>query len=439
MNDQPAPGSPLLIRTIGPKALTLGIINVIVGGGIFALPGLVAAELGSAAILAYVACAVGVGLVFLCFAEIGSRVSRSGGAYAYVEWAFGDAAGFVCMVVLWFGWSVFSNAAITSALVDTLSVAFPALDHGVVRGAFIVVLIGILSWVNIRGVKHGVRLFTVTTVIKLVPLVGLLIFGVFAMQAENLHLGSMPSMQKIGAGAVILFFAFAGGESALSVTGEMKEPNRTVPLGLFFGFTTVLILYAGLQMVAQGTLGSGLALETEAPLAAAAERVFGSWGGKLLLAAGAISIFSTISSEMLNIPRVLFASARDRNLPGILAQTHPRFHTPHWAIAFSGMAVATFAISGGFELLATLASGSILLVYFFVSLSVLRARKKEGMPQEGEFTLPGGPVIPILSMGLIAWLFFQLNRNEVLAIAVLVALAVAAYGVKWKLGRRSAN
>lgn len=341
------------------------------------------------------------------------------------------------MVVLWFGWSVMSNAAITSALVDTLSVAFPILDDGPVRAVFIIVLIGTLCLINIHGVRQGVRLFTVTTVIKLVPLVGLLVFGLFAMDTNNLSFDAMPSLDHIGAAAVVLFFAFAGAESALSASGEIKEPNRTVPLGLFFGFTSVLVLYAGLQMVAQGTLGQGLAVETEAPLAAAAERVFGGWGGKLLLAAGAISIFSTVSSEVLNIPRVLFASARDRNLPGLLAQTHPRFHTPHWAIAFSGMVVATFAISGGFELLAHLASGSILLVYFFVSLSVLRARQKEGMPQEGEFTLPFGPVIPILSMVLIGWLFFQLTFEEMKAIGILVALAVTAYGIKWFFELRS--
>ena len=88
-----------LVRVIGTGALGLNVINMVVGAGIFVLPGLVAAELGSAAIFAYLICSVTVALVFLCFAEVGSRVSRSGGAYAYVEEAFGPFAGFIASTV----------------------------------------------------------------------------------------------------------------------------------------------------------------------------------------------------------------------------------------------------------------------------------------------------------------------------------------------------
>jgi L-asparagine transporter-like permease len=109
------------------------------------------------------------------------------------------------------------------------------------------------------------------------------------------------------------------------------------------------------------------------------------------------------------------------------------------AAAFSGMVVATFAISGGFELLAHLASGSILLVYFMVSLSVIRARQREAKPQEGEFSLPFGPVVPMLSMAMISWLFFQLTIEEMEAIGILVVLSIAAYGVKAMLQRRGGS
>ena len=116
-----------LVRAIGPRALGLSIINLTVGGGIFVLPGLIAAQLGPAAILAYLACSVAVALVFLCFAEIGSRITRSGGAYAYIEDAFGPFAGFIASVLIWFGWSVLSDAAITVAMVETMAVALPTL------------------------------------------------------------------------------------------------------------------------------------------------------------------------------------------------------------------------------------------------------------------------------------------------------------------------
>ena len=88
----------------------MSIVNLVVGAGIFVLPGVVAAQLGSAAIVAYLVCSLAVGLVFLCFAEIGSRITRSGGAYAYIEEAFGPFAGFIASMLLWFGWSALSDA-----------------------------------------------------------------------------------------------------------------------------------------------------------------------------------------------------------------------------------------------------------------------------------------------------------------------------------------
>ncbi len=90
-----------LVRVIGVGALGLGVVNMVVGAGIFVLPGRIAEELGSAAIFAYLICSVAVALVFLCFAEVGSRVTRSGGSYAYIEEAFGPFAGFVASILLW--------------------------------------------------------------------------------------------------------------------------------------------------------------------------------------------------------------------------------------------------------------------------------------------------------------------------------------------------
>ena len=103
MNNSGGAQSEGLVRTIGTRALGLNIINMVVGGGIFVLPGLIAVQLGSAAVVAYVVCSVAVALVFLCFAEVGSRIRRSGGAYAYIEEAFGPFAGFIASMLLWFG------------------------------------------------------------------------------------------------------------------------------------------------------------------------------------------------------------------------------------------------------------------------------------------------------------------------------------------------
>ncbi len=142
-----------LVRVIGVGALGLGVVNMVVGAGIFVLPGRIAAELGSAAILAYLVCSLAVALIFLCFAEVGSRTTRSGGAYAYIEDAFGPFAGFIASILFWFGFSALSDAAITVAMVEVMTIAFPVLGESTARAAFIIALFMFLTVVNIRGVQ----------------------------------------------------------------------------------------------------------------------------------------------------------------------------------------------------------------------------------------------------------------------------------------------
>lgn len=416
-----------LIRVIGIRALAMNVINMVIGGGIFVLPGIVAVQLGSAAIVAYLICSIAVALVFLCFAEIGSRITRSGGAYAYIESAFGPLAGFVASMLLWFGWNVLSNAAIAVAMVEGIAILFPVLAEPLPRTIFIVALFAFFVAVNITGVRSGVRLFVLNTIVKLIPLVLLVIVGLFAIKIENLAITEWPSQHSVGVGALILFFAFAGAESALSSSGEIRNPRKTVPAGLCLGLTSILALYVGLQIVAQGVLGVELVNNTEAPLAAAAEQVFGSWGGKMLLVAGVISIYATVSGDILNTPRVLFAASLDGNLPRILSKVHPKYKSPYVSIIVFASLICAFALTGTFKPLAVVASGSILVVYLGVSLATMRLRARDGAPGPNEFSIPGGPVVPILSCLIIAWLLLQLTLPESIGLAVLCGASVLIY------------
>jgi len=419
-----------LVRVIGAGALGLSVVNMVVGAGIFVLPGRIAAELGSAAILAYLVCSVAVVLVFLCFAEIGSRITRSGGAYAYIEEAFGPFAGFIASVLFWFGYSALSDAAITVAMVEVMTLAFPVLGASLPRGMFIIAVFMFLAVVNIRGVKAGVRLYVFNTFAKLIPLLLLLVAGLVAINVENLAVPEWPSLHEVGAGAILLFFAFSGAECALSASGEVRNPSKTVPLGLLIGMSGLLVLYVGLQTVAQGVLGPELANQTEAPLAAVAVEVFGGWGGKMLLAGVVISIFGAISGDMLGAPRVIFASALDDNLPKFLAKVHPKYQTPHVAVFFYAAVVCAFALTGTFRYLAVFATGSLLLIDLGVVLAVLRVRQREGLPEAGEFRLPFGPLIPLLSCFIVGWLLLQVPAEEALSIAGLVSAAAVVYAIR---------
>jgi amino acid transporter len=315
-------------------------------------------------------------------------------------------------------------------MVETMALAFPILAEPVPRGILIIALFTFLAVVNIMGVKSGVRLFIFNTMAKLVPLVLLLAVGLFAINFENLAITEWPSISSIGAGAIVLFFAFAGAESGLSASGEIKNPSKTVPMGLLVGLTGILALYVGLQTVAQGVLGPELANNVEAPLAAVATEVFGEWGAKMLLVGGVISIYSTVSGDMLSAPRVVFASARDNNLPKFLATVHPKYKTPYVSVIFFAAVVCTFALSGTFKPLAVLASGSILVIDGGVSLAVLRLRHRDGEPSAGQFKLPFGSAVPVLSCLVVGWLLWQLTAGEAIGLAAMVGISALVYAIR---------
>ena len=424
-----------LVRVIGTGALGLSVVNMVVGAGIFVMPGLVAAVIGPAAILSYLICSVTVALVFLCFAEVGSRVSRSGGAYAYVEEAFGPFVGFIASILFWFGYSALADAAITVIMVDSIAIVVPILDESIPRAVFIIALLTFLAAVNVRGVKAGVRLYIFNTLAKLVPLLLLLGAGLFVINIEYLAIPEWPSAASIGSSTILLFYAFNGAESALNASGEIQNPSKTVPLGLLLGLGGILLLYVGLQTVAQGVLGPELANDTEAPLVAVATAVFGDWGGKMLIAGVVISIYSNLSGDMLGGPRVVFASSLDNNLPRFLGKVHPKYKTPHIAIIFFAVVIGVFALSGTFKYLAIVATGSLLLVDLGVILAVLRLRQRDGLPKDGEFRLPFGPVIPLLSCAIVGWLLLQVPLNEAATIVTLVGACAVIYAIRYVFRR----
>lgn len=428
-----------LVRVMDTRALSLSIVNMIVGAGIFVLPGILAGLLGPGAILAYLICSVAVALVFLCFAEAGSRVTRSGGAYAYIADAFGPFAGFLASILLWFGWGILSNAAVAIALVEVAVLAFPVLDGSIPRGVFLIVLFAGLATLNIRGVKAGVQFVVLNTYLKLIPLIVLVAWGGFFVEWGNLLIVDLPTLESLGAGTLILVFAFGGAEVALNAGGEIKNPSKTVPLGLLFGFGIVFVLYVAIQSVAQGVLGPDLALNVEAPLIATAEQAFGPWGRTFMLVGAGISIFGVTAGHVLNHPRALFGTARDGLLPKQLAVVHPRFKTPHVAIIVCTTLTCAIAMTGAFKTLAVVSSGSVLLLYLGCSLAVLKLRQSNPAKGDGVFVIPGGPAVPLASSAIVIWLLTNMTAAEALGLGLLLAVSGAAYFLMPRRARPAAK
>lgn len=417
-----------LIRAVGVRGLTAGIINYIVGAGIFVLPAVVAGMVGNAAPVVYLVCAIAMALIVMCFAEAGSRISLSGGTYAYAGTAFGPYVGFIVAMSLWFGANVLATAAVVNVCVDTLAQLLPVFGNPIVRAGFILTAYGTLAAINIRGVKTGSGVVQTVTAGKLIPLLVLVTVGAFAIRAEDLSWPGIPPTSDIARTSVMLIFAFLGVESALTPSGELKNPARTVPRAIAIALIAITVLYIAIQVVAQGILGPELASNKEAPLAEAAGRVLGSGGRMLILIGAAISTFGYVAGDILAAPRGLYALARDGLLPGFIGRIHERFRTPHVAIIVHAVCCSIFAITGSFASLVVLSVLSTLIVYLICCLATIQLQRMN-VRAEGSvpFRVPGGPVIPVLATGMIVWLMSSSTRQEFVALSIFMAVLTVLF------------
>lgn len=403
---------------MGVRSLTVMAVNLTIGAGIFALPAVIAMQLGASAIWAYLICGLLIVPTFLCFVELGTKITASGGSYVYVEKAFGPLAGFLTNTLYWLGYAVMTDAALAIVMTDNLATFFPVLSIPHYRMIFLAVLMGGLAALNVIGVKESSRFVVTVTLIKILPLLLLIVVGIFYVDVDNFKSANTFSVNSLGEASLILFYAFGGAESVLSASGEIKDPKRTIPRGLILGVLIIILIYVLIQIVAQGILGDALASESTAPLAGVAEKVFGSYGMMLLVAATAISCFGTISGDLLACSRIPYAAARDGLLPSYLGKLHPKFATPYRSIIMYALVGFLLSVSGGFRQLAIMSSASLLLVYAGVIASTIRLRN---MKSENSFTIPGGLTIPVIAMIGTLWFLSNLAAREIIVVGIFLA------------------
>ena len=418
-----------LLRSIGTFALAASIVNVTIGGGIFRLPADMAATLGATAPIAYVLCALAMSLIVLCLAEAGSRVSMTGGPYAYIQVAFGPFAGFVAGFLLWM-MLTFVMAAVATVLVGNLGALVPALASRGVSAGVLVLIYTVFAAINIVGVERGARVNTALTIAKLLPLFLLIAGGLFAIDPQNLAIVNPPDMPTLARSSILLIFAFAGIEAALVPSGEVKDPARTVPRAILLAMLTITAIYAALQFVAQGVLGPALATSKAAPLAEAAGVALGGWARQLLIIGAVISMLGHAGAMILATPRMLFAFARDGLLPSVLTRLHPTHRSPYVAILVQCVIVLALAITSTFERLAILASLSILVLYGACCVAAWELRRRDVRAGGTPFRIPAPGVVIALACLVIGWMLTSVTRAEWIGFAIVIAVAAAIFALR---------
>ena len=238
---------------------------------------------------------------------------------------------------------------------------------------------------------------------------------------------SVHSVPDLGEMSLILIFAFVGAETALNVSGEIKNPRKTIPRGIMISILIVVILYILIQMTVQGILGASITEFRDAPLAEAARRMIGPVGATIVIIGATFSMFGNISGMVLNMPRVLFAAARDKVIPlKQLSRIHKEYLTPHISIIVYACLGFIFASIGEFRQLAMLSSASYLLIYLGVVLSLIKFRIYKGN-DDGSYKIPGGYIIPGFSAVVIIWVLSNLPFAELGAMAIFILLLTAIY------------
>jgi APA family basic amino acid/polyamine antiporter len=369
-----------------------------IGSGIFLLPSSLAG-FGGISLAGWLLSAAGALTVALVFAGLSRQVSGSGGPYTYTRAAFGDLPGFLVGWGYWIS-MVAGNAAIATALVGYLTVFFPVLDaEPMFATGVALAAIWLLVLINVLGVKEAGRIQVLTTILKLLPLIGIGLVGVFFIETahfEPWNLSGQSNLSAITATAALTFWAFMGMECANIPADEVQNAEKTVPRAAVGGTLLAACVYIPSTISVMGLIPPEALALSSAPYADAARLLFNDWAYYLVGAGAVIACFGALNGWTLCVGQLPMAAARDRLFPASFGRVS-RFDTPALGIVISSILVSALVLmnySEGlvdqFTFVILLATLTALLPYLMCALAriALAVRDRDAQQLTGlDFTV----------------------------------------------------
>jgi len=448
-NREPVPArstGPELPRVLGLFSIIGIVIGTMIGSGIFINPAKVARDVGTPGLMLAVWILGGILSFFgaLAVAELGAMFTRAGGIYVYLREAYGPLVAFL------FGWALF--LVIESGTIATLAVGFSSkylpvfLDLSRLQMRVVAVsLIAVLAMVNILGVRKSAWLMNFLTAIKFVALIAVctLIF-IFAKGSTGNFISTGPSaagtgglLGRFGLAMVAVLWAYKGWETGTYSAGEIRNPQKKLPLGLFIGTLSVLALYVMANLAYLYVFPAGRMAASGRIAADVMAAVFGPAGASAIALIILLSMTGTANGHIMTSSRVFYAMARDGLFFKGIAKVHPRYLTPHLSIVMLTSWAAVLSLSGTFE---QLFSYVIFGFWIFMGLTVagmmILRRKRPDLPRP--YRTWGYPLTPLLF--ILSSLFLTINslvhdfRNSAIGL-VLIASGIPVFFV-WR-GRRA--
>lgn len=420
-----------LVRGIRRWDLVGVVINSIIGAGIFVLPAKSFSLIGNYSLIAFIVCAFVTVLIILCFVEVSSRFTGTGGPYLYSRMAFGPEVGFQ---VGWMNWIARVSAYATNCnlLVVYLSFFWPSASTGEPRALIITAITLTLTVINFIGVRDAAITSNIFTLAKLIPLLLFIGVGLFFLTPANFTLGTYPAYGSFSTAVLLLIYAFTGFENASVPAGEIVNPRRNLPFAILIGIAIVTTVYLLIQAVSIGTL-PGLG-NTERPLAESASRFLGPVGASVIAAGAIVSVLGNLNVNILTSPRILFAMSTHNELPRVLSSVHKRYRTPYVSILVTAGLMLALTISSSLIYALTVSTIARLFAYTATCIALPTMRRRKDAP-EALVKIPGGIIISLMAVLLSMWLLTNSTATEARDSAIALAAGVIIYFV-YRLIRR---
>jgi len=385
-------------RTFGLPSIILLGVNTIVGSGIFLLPGQITSLVGNWSLIVYGLVTIIVLSIAWCFAKCAALFNRDGGAYLYAKKAFGNFVGFEIGFMRW-AVGIIAWAALAAGFVTALSSIWPEVMEESTRSLLIISLIsclGILNMINLRTITF---LNNVITIAKMLPLLFFVAVGVFYINKSHFVPFVLPEVEMgtFGAASLMVFYVFGGFEALVVAAGEMKNPEKNLPIAVMAVISICACFYFLIQLVSIGILGESLN-DSISPMSDVAEVLLGSYGKLAVIFAMLVSIGGVNIAASFIAPKNGVALAEDGMIPEFIARKN-RFGMPYIAILITVFATMMAALSGSFIQLIAISAVSRFAQHITTCLAVYVFYKKKLSP------IAMG--IPLIGLGGIAWLMFQ--------------------------------
>jgi basic amino acid/polyamine antiporter, APA family len=434
--------APDLSRDLGVSHATAIVVGTIIGSGIFLVPAEMMQAVGSAR-LVYLAWLVGGILSYagaLTYAELGAMKPQAGGEYVYVRDGYGPLAGFL------YAWTTFliskpaSIATVTTGLVRILGTFSVFSFFGrellsgpltITSGQLVAVLAAVLiAILNYIGVKKAGEFQLVFTLLKVAMILAIVVIGFSYATGSWSHFaggyeGAKGGMAGFMAALVAALWAYDGWNDLNQVAGEIREPEKSIPVALIVGVATVGGLYILVNAAVQFVLPATSIAVSARPASDAAGLVLGHMGAAIVSAGMALSMLVTLNGTSMSGARVPFAVARDGYFFSALARVHPKFHTPSTSILVQTvLAVALLLVGGNFRQFFSLAIFAEWLFYMITASTIFVFRRREPLTPRA-YRVWGYPIVPLLfvaASGVLLYYTFSENIRYS-AIGTLVILA----------------